>query len=119
MKRVLLALCLALGLVGTVRVAAMGDQDFRLVNKTGWTFEKVFVSPSNSKRWGSDVMGRDVLEDGEAVRIRFSRDEEECLWDLKVVDKNGDSEVWSKLNLCKAREITLKYEHKKATAIIK
>jgi hypothetical protein len=93
--------------------------DFTLVNKTGLTIEQVFVSPSDDDEWGEDIMGKDVLKNNESVDITFSRKETTCSWDLKIVDAEEDSIEWTKLNLCTANEITLKYEGKHPTAIIK
>lgn len=93
--------------------------DFTLVNKTGLTIDEVYLSPTSDDEWGEDVMGRDVLKNGERVDIKFSSEETECNWDLKIVDEDEDSVEWQKLNLCTANEITLMYEGKKPTAIIK
>ena len=93
--------------------------DFTLVNKTGLTIEEVYVSPSKDDEWGEDVMGKDVLKNNGSVDITFSRKETTCKWDLKVVDSDKDSVEWTDLDLCKANEITLKYEGKHPTAIIK
>lgn len=103
----------------TLHAAQNRKLDFTLVNKTGLTIDEVYVSPSDDDEWGEDVMGKDVLKDGESVDIEFSRKETTCQWDLKVVDADKDSIEWTKLDLCKANEITLKYEGKKPTAIIK
>lgn len=116
------ALLVMFGLTCTVAVghAAPGPLlDFTLVNKTGLTILEVYVSPTSDDEWGEDVMGRDVLGDDEAVEITFSRRETECVWDLRVVDDDRDAVVWKKLNLCEASEITLKYEGKRPTAIVK
>lgn len=119
MKRVMLVM-LGVTLSLAVGSAASGPVlDFTLVNKTGLTIQEVYVSPTHDDEWGEDVMGRDVLEDDAAVEISFSRRETECLWDLKVIDDDDDSVVWTKLNLCEASEITLKYEGKRPTAIVK
>lgn len=103
----------------TLHAAQNRKLDFKLINKTGLTIEEVYVSPSNDDEWGEDVMGKDVLKNNESVDIEFSRAETTCLWDLKVVDSEEDSIEWTKLDLCKANEITLKYEGKHPTAIIK
>ena len=119
MKRVLFA-CLAILCISGTSVPAAGSKlDFTLINKTGLTIDEVYVSPSDDSEWGDDVMGRDVLSNNESVDISFSRTETACSWDLKVVDEDKDDIVWEKLNLCKASEITLKYENKKPTAIVK
>ena len=67
-----------------------GDQDFTLVNRTGYTIEQVYVSPIKAKDWQEDVLGRDVLDDGESVDITFNKREEVCRWDLKVVYDDGE-----------------------------
>lgn len=93
--------------------------DFTLVNQTGVDIAEVYVSPSNDDSWGEDVMGKDILKNKASVDIEFSRKETTCNWDLKVIDVEKDSIEWTKLDLCKANEITLKYEGKHPTAIIK
>ncbi len=93
--------------------------DFTLVNKTGVDIMEVYLSPTSDNEWGEDVMGKDILENGQKVDITFSSAETECNWDLKVVDEDDDNIVWTKLNLCTANEITLMWENKKPTAIIK
>lgn len=100
-------------------VTAQGKQDFTLVNKTGLIINELYVSPSDDDEWGEDVLGRDVLKNNERVDISFSRKEKACKWDLKIVDEDDDPIVWEDIDLCKAEEITLKYEGKKPTAIIK
>ena len=121
MKRALVVAGVAAALLASVQVYAAQNRklDFTLVNKTGLTIDKVFVSPADDDQWGEDVMGKDVLKNNESVEIQFSRSETTCNWDLKIVDAEGDSVEWTKLDLCKANEITLKYEGKHPTAIIK
>jgi hypothetical protein len=89
-----------------------GDQDFTLVNRTGYTIEQVYVSPIKAKDWQEDVLGRDVLDDGESVDIRFNKREEVCRWDLKVVYDDGEEAVWSDFNLCEVSRITIRYNRK-------
>ena len=112
---------LAVVILATVTLHAAQNHklDFKLINKTGLTVEEVYVSPSNVDEWEEDVMGKDVLKNNEGVDIEFSRTETTCSWDLKVVDSEEDSIEWTKLDLCEANEITLKYEGKHPTAIIK
>lgn len=93
--------------------------DFTLVNKTGVTITELYVSPSDSNDWEEDVLGRDVLKHGERVDIEFSRKETTCKWDLKMVDEDDDEGVWEDLDLCRINEITIMWENKRPTAIIK
>lgn len=124
MKRLikpLLVAALALVAVASVTVTAAQRRnlDFTLVNKTGLDINEVYLSPTSDSEWGEDVMGKDILKNGEKVDITFSSAETECNWDLKIVDEDDDDIIWTKLNLCTANEITLMYEGKKPTAIIK
>lgn len=96
-----------------------GDQDFVLVNKTGYDIAEVYVSPANDKEWGEDIMGKDTLDDGDRVTIEFSHKEKECDWDMKIVFDDEEEAVWEDFNLCKVREITLRYEGKRPTATFK
>ena len=119
MRRLTLGVVCALMLATTAGVLAQGKQDFTLVNKTGLTVSELYVSPSKADEWGEDVLGVDVLAAGAKVAISFHRSEKPCKWDLKIVDDDGDDVVWENIDLCKASEITLKYEGKVPTAIIK
>jgi hypothetical protein len=121
MKRLTLGLCLsaliALAFSGTLLAA--GGQDFTLVNKTGLTLHHVYISPSDEKSWGEDVMGKDTLDDGESVEIKFHRSEESCKWDLMVDDKDGNKVTWTGFDLCKITEITLSIKGGTPTATYK
>ncbi len=122
LKPAIVASCLAVVALASITLQATQQRrnlDFTLVNKTGLTINEVYLSPTNDDEWGEDVMGKDVLANGEKVDITFSSSETECNWDLKIVDEDKDDVEWTKLNLCTANEITLMYEGKKPTAIIK
>lgn len=120
-KPALVAACLAVVAVASIslQAAQRRNLDFTLVNKTGIDISEVYLSPTSEKEWGEDVMGKDILKNGEKVDIVFSSAETECNWDLKIVDEDDDEVEWAKLNLCTASEITLMYEGKRPTAIIK
>lgn len=99
-----------------VAAAAEAKQDFELVNKTGYDISHVFVSPTKSNDWEEDVLGKDVLEDGDAWDIKFSRAEKSCKWDLKVVyADDSSSAVWGGIDLCKVARITIHYNRKNDT----
>ena len=94
----------------------VGPQDFTLVNKTGLTIMEVYVSPSEADDWEEDVMGKDVLDDGESVDITFDRKETAAKWDLKVVTDKKQSYEWGSLNLLKIEKVTIKLEKGKPVA---
>jgi hypothetical protein len=107
---------MALAAVGLLALPAAssadeGKQNFRLVNHTGYTISRVYVSPHKAADWQEDVLGDDTLSDGQGVRIRFSRDSSACVWDLKVVyESDGSSAEWGNFNLCTISEISIYYD---------
>jgi hypothetical protein len=92
--------------------AFAGDQDFTLYNVTGYTIDKVFVSPVGKTTWGSDILGTGQLEDGNKVDITFKASNDICHYDLKVVYTDDDTATWSDLNLCEISKVHLHYDRK-------
>ncbi len=115
MKKFLLLVCalLAVALPMTLRAA---DQDFTLINKTGFDIHSVFVSPHGTEDWEEDVLGRAVLINGDHVDIKFSRDDKAKRWDLKVTDKDGKGYIWENINLFEVAKITVEYKNGNASA---
>lgn len=86
MRRLLTAL-FALGLASSAQAANL---DFTLVNSTGYQIDSVHVSEASSRSWGSDVMGRDALAEGESVDVEFDNRGKTCRWALMVKYNDGD-----------------------------
>jgi hypothetical protein len=94
-------------------VAQDAKQDFSLANKTGYELKALYVAPSKSDDWGDDILGQDVLSDGQTVNIHFSPKVKTCTWDLKVTYTDDDSNaVWEKIDLCSVDKITIHYDRK-------
>lgn len=114
---------LGFGLAATLAinptVILAGDQDFVLINRTGYDIDEVYVAPQNQKDWGEDVMETDTLDNGQKVTIQFSHKEKECMWDMRIVFSDGEEAIWEDFDLCKVSEITLRYEGKRPTASFK
>ncbi len=98
---------LAVGVVVLAQAAAAGDQDFRLVNKTGVEIYSVYVSPHNADDWQDDVLDEDTLADGDQVDITFSRKERTAMWDLRIEDEDGNALEWENLDLTEVSKVTL------------
>lgn len=105
---------LALSLLAP-QLAPAGDQDFTLVNRTGYEISEVYVSATNTDDWEEDILGRDVLPDGDRVDISFSRKEGACFWDLKVIYTDKTSAEWDGFNLCEVSKINIFYNAKNDT----
>lgn len=101
------ALAVLVLLAGAAFASPAGEQDFILNNSIGVTIREVYVSPTSTTDWEEDVLGADVLPQGESVEITFDDGEYEELWDLKVVTENGASWVWTELDLTAISEVTL------------
>lgn len=119
MKRLVTAACVAVAIAGSAVVMAQGRQDFVLYNKIGQKIVELYISPTSTDEWEEDVLGVDRLDNDDHVTITFPRDEDECLWDFKIVDEEGDATIWTKINLCKAEEVTLQVLGGKPVARIK
>ena len=102
--------------LGVVAAHAKGPQDFTLVNKTGVTIDKLFIAPHSSDSWEEDILGKDTMADGESLDIKFHRTEKAKMWDLKIVDKAGNSLEWENLNLLEIEQVTLNYDAKTGRA---
>jgi hypothetical protein len=117
MRNALLVVVAAVGLalVMPVSHASAGTQDFVLVNETGAAIHNLYVSETSKDDWEEDVLGEDVLEDGESVNISFSG-KKACMWDLMVKDENGEGLYWRKINLCEVSKVVLKCNKKECWA---
>lgn len=117
MKRSVVLISAIIFLSLTLSIFA-GEQDFVLVNETGFTIDEMYLSPVTTSDWEEDVLGEDVLEDGEDIEITFFNNEDACKWDLKIIDEEGDVVYWKNIDLCVAAIITLYYENGEPTAEI-
>ena len=87
--------------------AAGAAQDFSLVNNTGHTLVTLNVSPNDSDQWGPDILGVEMLENGESGQISFARGQDQCLWDIRGTFSDGETGDWRGVNLCETTTITL------------
>jgi hypothetical protein len=95
--------------------ASAGTQDFTLVNQTGSAIHNLYVSETSKDDWEEDVLGDDVLEDGQSVNVTFSG-KKACTWDLMIKDENGEGLYWRKINLCEVSKVVLHCNKKECTA---
>jgi hypothetical protein len=117
MKFISLAVAAAALLITFSTVASANDADFKLVNKTGYQIDNVYVSHASSKNWGSDIMGKDAIGDGDAVNITFPHGGSACRFDIKVNYNDGDTAEWGDVDLCKFETISLFWDGKQTRAV--
>ena len=71
-----------------------------IANKSSYAIYHLYLSPSNRRAWGRDQLGRKVIQPGDSYTLRGIP----CgLYDIKVVDNDGDS--------CEIREIPMCRDH--------
>ncbi|WP_241748935.1 hypothetical protein [Teichococcus aerophilus] len=99
----LLPLCAA----AVTPAMAQGQQDFTLVNRTGYEIRELYVGPSRSSNWGRDILGEGVLPANQRRDIRFSSGTRDCAYDIKVVYSDDDTAEWGNLDLCKISRVSL------------
>ena len=70
--------------------ASAADYYVEINNETGYTIFYVYVSPDNSDEWEDDVLGKEVLMDGDSRRINLYG-YKSPVFDIRLVDEDGDS----------------------------
>ena len=103
----------ALALAATVAFA--GTQDFTLVNQTGGEIYRVFISETANDDWEEDVLGQDVLPDGNRLNVSFSG-RSACLWDIMVMDEYENTVTWTGINLCEVSVVVLRCDESECWA---
>ena len=61
-----------------------------ITNRAGYTIYYMYVSPADSKRWEEDVLGSDVLMNGDTQRVTLTG-YKSPLFDIRLVDEDDDS----------------------------
>lgn len=88
-------------------VQGQARQNFTVLNQTGHIVMTLNVSPSNETSWGPDILGRDVLANGESAEVTFERGENQCIWDIRATYQDGDTTDMRGVNLCQVATVTL------------
>jgi hypothetical protein len=103
----------------SVASAFASDLDFTLVNQTARSFEGLYITASDNKDWDANILldGK-VLGAGEKIQVRFKNDAKSETWDFNLVDDEGLSVTFDKVNLAGVDTVTLKDVNGKITAEI-
>ena len=110
MKKQLL-LIVAFIFAATTFTQAQTVLDFKLLNKTGYSFYAVYLTDTDTQNWGEDILPDAMVEAGDVIDITFDYidDETICTWDLKLTEGESE-ETWvylNDLNLCEAKIVTI------------
>jgi len=101
--------CFLLILLVSVASAFANDLDFTLVNRTGRSFEGLYITTSDNKDWDANLLldGK-VLAAGGKISVRFKNDANSETWDFNLVDDEGLSVTFDKVKLAGVETVTLK-----------
>ena len=88
----------AVTLVSLAPLCAEADDSatIKIINKSRWDIHHMYLSPNDVEEWGPDQLGEAVLESGGS----FTLTDIDCdVWDIRVVDEDGDE--------CEIRDVAL------------
>jgi len=110
MKLHMLAAAL-LAVAGTACVGSASAEDlvFTLKNGTDSVMTRFYTSPVNVGDWEEDVLGRDVLNPGESVRVTIADGRDVCKYDMRfefTEDSDLDTTTDTQ-DLCELDEYTI------------
>jgi hypothetical protein len=109
--RILSALAIG-GALAAASVLPTGAQEaqtrtFAVVNNTPVPFVQLFVSPTTTTDWGDDWLGSQILNPGDSWNMTFNRYVAgQCLYDVKVMTKEGNEGKLIGVDLCSVDTIT-------------
>jgi len=63
-----------------------------IVNNTGYTIYYLYISQTTNDNWEEDVLGEEVLSDGQSFRVRLSYPLNVTnRYDILLIDEDGDT----------------------------
>jgi hypothetical protein len=69
----------------------------KIINQSKWELHHIYLSSSDDQDWGPDQLEDDILSKGQSLTLTGI----DCdLYDIKVVDEDGDECVIEQVDLC-------------------
>ena len=69
----------------------------KIINQSKWEIHHIYLSSSDDQEWGPDQLEDETLAKGDSLTLT----DIECdLYDIKVVDEDGDECVIEEVDLC-------------------
>jgi hypothetical protein len=78
--------------------AYAADYYVDISNETGYTIMYMYVSPDKAATWEEDVLGSEVLADGESKRVTL-KGYKSPIFDIRLVDTDNDSYTFWNLDV--------------------
>jgi hypothetical protein len=96
-------------------LARADKRDVTFVNRTGKEIDSLYISPVGVDHWEDDVLGGDVLGDGQTLVVEFEGySDGECAFDILAASEDGDAWLLPGVDLCMVGEIVITAKDKTA-----
>lgn len=107
-------------LAGTALLAnaTASDLNFVLKNETTRSFEAAYLSAAGDNDWNANLLRKGDLPSKGSVEIRFVEKPDTTLWDLNLVDDEGLSVAFKKINLLDAETVIIRTVDGEITAVV-
>ncbi len=92
--------------IGFAMPAAAADRHVEIINKTGMNLKHFYASVMSADSWEEDILGQDILEDGETFDADIDDGSGKCKYDFKGVFENGESLIQRGIDVCKTSTYT-------------
>ena len=100
----LMASCLSIAPVAQAQTDRDGQQRWiNIVNRSGVTIREFYMTDVDTRGWGDDRLGQEVVEPGDSLRVvptPRQRARGYCQFDMKVVFANDRTVERRGVNLC-------------------
>lgn len=104
LKRVWIAAVLSLVLGAPAWAQRDNNPSFYLVNRSNSAINEVYATTANTRTWGRDRLANESIAPGQSYPIRLPADGN-CMYDIKVVYANGQTEERRSLNTCRLENV--------------
>ena len=100
---------------GTVTGQTAGNTTVILWNRSQETIFRIYVSPRNSDKWGSELLGARILSVGGSFTLEPPATQG-CIFDVRVEYKGGRHEQKERQDFCALSELVFSGEPRQTTA---
>ena len=86
--------------LGVFAVSAQNQPTVRIVNNTGHQIYFIFISPSDNETWGEDLLGEDILENGQTFTYQLPQPLNRVnVYDIRLEDEDEDAYTKMKITM--------------------
>jgi hypothetical protein len=98
----------SLAVVASLSGAEAANRKVDILNKTGMQMRQFYASSTGSKTWEEDILGRQVLDDGETFEADIDDGTGACRFDFKGVFADGEEVIKRNVNVCEVGTFTFR-----------